>query len=164
MRGVFLSEPKFLAIFPRLNARRFPVRTEIPGSIPQFKSEVFVGQNRNSWRRVPICLRGVFRSEPESLATFFSLNARCVSVRTEIPGDISQFEREAFFGHTRNSWWYFPVKMRGVSRPELKFLKIFPCLGARRFSGRTEMPGGISQCKCEVFVGPSQYSWQYLPI
>ena len=109
-------------------------------------------------------MRGVFRSEPKSLAIFFSLNTRRVSARTEIPCGVSQFECEAFFGDNRNSWRYFPVKMRGVSRPELKFLAIFPCLGARRFSGRTEIPGGISQCKCEVFVGPSQYSWQYLPI
>ena len=71
-RGVFLSQPKFLAIVCSLNATcssvrtEFPgssyqknagcvsVRTEIPGGISRFKCEVFVGHDQSPWRYFPI--------------------------------------------------------------------------------------------------------------
>ena len=121
------SEPKPLAIFRRLNARRFSARTKIPGDIYQIecaafsartaiagetsqsKCGAFVGQDRNSWRYLPICLRGVFRSYPKCLAVFSDLGAMCVSVRTEILGGFSQFKCEALFRESRRFWRYFPV-------------------------------------------------------
>ena len=153
-------------------------------------------------------MRGVRRSEPEFLAMFPSMNSRCLSVGTRFPGDVSQFKceafsdrteilgdifqfaREAFSGQNRKSWQYFPVEMRGVRRSELKFLAAFSGLNARRFSARTEIPGGISLFKCEVFanlvarclsgrtkipggiyqfgcevsVGQNQNSWRYSPV
>ena len=48
MRGVCRSEPKFLANFSNLNARRFSVRTKIPSDIYQFECQAFVGRDRNS--------------------------------------------------------------------------------------------------------------------
>ena len=48
MRGVFRSEPKSLAVFTSVNARRFSVRTEIPDGIYQCECEAFFGQNQNS--------------------------------------------------------------------------------------------------------------------
>ena len=48
MRGVCRSEPKFLANFSNLDARRFSVRTKIPSDIYQFECQAFVGQDRNS--------------------------------------------------------------------------------------------------------------------
>ena len=110
MRGVCRSELKFLAILPNFDAWRFSVKTKIPGdsyqfgrvaffrSEPkfrgnyQFECEVFVGQNRNSWRYLPSWMRGVCRSEPRFLAMFPSLNAKGYSARTGIPGDIPQFK------------------------------------------------------------------------
>ena len=109
MRCPFQSEPKFLATFSRLNARRFSVRTKTSGDIPQFKCEVFVGQGRNSWRYLPICLRGVLGSYPKCLAVFSDLNAMCVSARTEILGGFSQFKCEALFRKNQRFWRYFPV-------------------------------------------------------
>ena len=64
----------------------------------QSKSEARFGQNRTSWRRFPAQMRGVFRSEPKSLAVFPSFNAVCLSVRNEMPGGVYQFERDAPFG------------------------------------------------------------------
>ena len=112
-RGVFQSEPEFLAVFPSLNARRFSIKTNLnarrvsvrnkkPGGISQCECEAFFGQNQNSWRYFPVCMRGVFRPEPKFLAAFTSLNARCLSVRT-----------------------------------------IFPSLNARCLSVRTKIPGGV---------------------
>ena len=43
-RVVFLSELKFLAVFPSLFARRFSVGAEIPRDVSQFKCLVFLGQ------------------------------------------------------------------------------------------------------------------------
>ena len=81
-RGVFREGANFLAIFPSLDAwcfsvrtkvpggfssvsaRRFSVRTEIPGDIYQFECEAFFGQDQNSWRRVPVLMRGVCPPEP----------------------------------------------------------------------------------------------------
>ena len=144
-------------------------RSAIPGGIPQFECEAFVGQARNSWRKLLVFMRIVFRSGPKFLAIFSRLNARCLSIRTEIPGSICQFKRELCFGQDRNPWQYSPVCRpapkiltmstylpgwaRGVFRSEPKFLAIFPRSNARRFSARTEIPGGISQFKCEALVG-----------
>ena len=99
MRGVRWSEPKPLAIINSLNARRFSVRTKIPGSISQFKCEGFVGQNPNSWQLFPVWARVVFLSEPKFLAVFPSLFARRFSVGAEIPRDVSQFKCLVFLGH-----------------------------------------------------------------
>ena len=84
MRGVVRSEPKFLAIFPNLNAGRFSVRTGTPGDFFQFKCEVCVGQNQSSQQYVPVLMRGVCRSGPKFLAVFTDLHARSFSVRTEV--------------------------------------------------------------------------------
>ena len=108
-RGVFRPVPKFLAVFPSLNARLFPARTEIPGGISQLKREACIGQNQNSWRYFPIRLRGVVWSGPKFLAACPSLNAKRLSDRTEIPGDISQFEFAELLGQNRNSWRRVPV-------------------------------------------------------
>ena len=91
MRDVFRSEPKFLAVFPSLNARRLPVGTKISGDVARFGREVFVGQNRNRWQYFAVQMRGLF------------------SVRTEIPGDIFEFKCEAFSGKNQNPWRFFPV-------------------------------------------------------
>ena len=142
MRGVCWAEPNFLAIVTSLNARRFSVRTKTPGGISQFESDVRAG---NSWRYFPIWIRGVFRSGPKFLAVFPSLNARCFSVRTETPGDISQFKCEVSVGQDPNTWRSSPIWMRGVVRSEPKFLAIFTGLNARRFAARPKTPGSILQ-------------------
>ena len=159
-RGVFRSEPKFLAAFPSLGARCLSVSTKIPGDISQCACEVFVRQNQNAWRFSPVSTRGVFRPEPKFLAARSRLNARSFLVRTKIPGGVPQFECEAFFGQNQNSWQYIPVQVRGVFRPDPKFLAIVTCLNARRVSVRTEIPGAFPQFQCEVFVGQSRNSWQ----
>ena len=145
MPGVCRSGPKFLAVFPSLDAGRFSVRTEMPGDIYQFGREVSVGHNQNSWKYLPVKERGVFRSEPKLLAIFTNLHARCSSVRTKTPGDISQCECEVSVSQNQNSWRYFPVGIRGVCRSGPKFLAIFPSVNAGRFSVRTRTPGDISQ-------------------
>ena len=94
MRGVCLSEPKFLAGSPSVNSRFFSVGAKIPGRDCRFECEVLFSQNRNSWRSLPIRMRCVCRSGPKFLAMFNSLNARCFSVRTAIPGGIPQFKCE----------------------------------------------------------------------
>ena len=145
MRGAFRSEPKFLAIFPRLTARRFQsepkslavfpslnsrrysVRTKIPGDIPQFKCEVCVGQNQNPWRYFPVLMRGVFPSGPKSPAVF-------------------------------------RVLTRGVFRSGPIFLAIFTGVNARRFSVRTQVPGRFYQFECKVSVSQNRSAWRYLPI
>ena len=91
MRGAFRSEPKFLAVFTNVDARRYSVRTQIPGVNYQVGCEVF------SWR------------EPNFLAKYPRLNAGYLSVRTKIPSSTSQFEREAPFGQNQDSWRYFSV-------------------------------------------------------
>ena len=108
-RGVCRLEPKFLAVFSSLFARCLSARTKFPGSIYQFKCEVLLGQNQNSWRYLPIWARCVPRSESKFLAVFPSSNARCNSVRTRIPGSISQFQCEVFVGQDRNSWRCFQL-------------------------------------------------------
>ena len=133
MRGVFHPELEALAVFTSLNSRRSSVGTKIPVDFPQLKWEVFVGQNRNSRGYFPVLLRGGFRAGPKFLAVFPSLNARCYSARTKVPGDIYQFESDVFFGQDRNSWRYFPIWARGVIRPEPKFLPVFTNLNAIRF-------------------------------
>ena len=156
MRGVFRPEPKFLAVFPSLNARCYSVRTEIPVGIFQFKCEAFFGQNQNCWQY----FLAIFQSEPEFLAIFINLNARRYSAGTEIPGNsyqfecevfvsqnqISQFDYEVFVGQDQNSWRRFLVLIRGVFRPGPKFLGIF------------------SQFEYEVLVGQNQNPWRYFPI
>ena len=86
MLGAFHSEPKFLAIFPSLNARRFSVRTEVSVDVYQFGCKVFFREDQNSWRRVLVLMRGVFRSGTKFLAVFSNLDARRCSARTKIPG------------------------------------------------------------------------------
>ena len=72
--------------------------------------------------------------------------------------------------------------MRGGVRPDTKFLAkitsfnatrfqsgpkslaIFTALNARRFSVRTEAPGGFFQFKCEALFGQGQNPRQYLPV
>ena len=145
MRGVFRSDPKFLAVFPSLGARLFSVRTKIPGGICQFACEVSVGQKQSAWRYFPVCMRSVFRAGPELLAIFSSLNARCLSVRTRTPGDVSQFTCEVFVGQSQNSWRYFPIWMLSGFQAEPKFLVTFPSPNARCYSVRTWIPGSIAQ-------------------
>ena len=155
MRGVFRSEPKFLAVSPSLNAEYSSVRTNVPISFFQFKFEVRLGPNRNSWQNQKSWLH---------LAVWTSLNARRFSGRTKRPGDISQFECEAFFGQNRNSWRYFAFCMPGAFRSEQERLVIFTDLDARRLSVRTQIPGNIYECAREAFFGRNQNSWPYLPI
>ena len=145
MRNACQPEPKFLAVFTSLKARRFSVRTNIPGDIYQFECEAFFSQGRNSWRYFPVYMRGVYRPGPKFLPVFTSLNLRRLSVRTKVPGGIFLFLREAFF-----------------SQP--KSLAVFPCFYERRFSVRTETPGGISQFKFEPFFGRGQNSWRFPPV
>ena len=165
MRCACRSEPNCRAIFPRSNAKSFSVRTKVPGDFLQFECEAQLGQNQNSWRFFPVLMRGVCRAEPKFLAVITSENARCLSVRTEIPcffsslnagrfsartripGDLPQYKCETFFGRNRNSWRYLPVWARGVFRRETNFLAIVTSLDARRFSVRTKLPGGIARCK-----------------
>ena len=108
MRGVFRSEPKFLAIVTSLNAMCFSVRTRIPGGIPLLGRDAFFGQNRNSWRISSLnAKRYAVRTEiPGGIS---SLNERRFSVSAIIPGGIYQFECEAFFGQDPNSWLRVPV-------------------------------------------------------
>ena len=164
MRGVFRSEPKFLAEITSSNARRFPASAKIPGGNYPFAREVFVGQNRSSWRYLPIWARGVCRLEPKFLAVFSSLYARCMSARTKFPGSIYQFKCEVLLGRNQNSWRYLPIWARGVTRSEPEFLAVFPSSNARRYSVRTRIPGSISQFQCEVFVGQDRNSWRYFQL
>ena len=145
-RCVIRSEPKFLAVFPNLNARCFSVRTRlpgnssqskceavfsrtrIPGNFPQFKREASLGQNQISWRNFPVVMRGIF------------------------------------FFQGRNPWRYFLVLMRGVIRSEPKFQTVFPSLNARSFSVRTETPESVSQLGREAFFGQNHNSWRFLPV
>ena len=119
-------------------------------------------------------MRGVLRSEPQSLAAF------------------SSFGREAFFSQDPNSSQFLPIWLRRVIRsepkflaivfiknarcyfvvtslrerhfrPGPKFLAIYPSLNARRFSVRTETPGGIFQCECEASFNQNRNSCRYLP-
>ena len=163
-RGVFRSEPKRLAVFTSLNARLFSARTKIPGGICQFACEASVGRKPSAWRYFPVCMRSVFRAGPELLAIFSSLNARCLSVRTRTPGDVSQFKCEVFVGQNQNSWRYFPIRTLSGFQSEPKFLATFPSPHVRCYSVRTWIPGGISQFKCGVPVGQDPMSWQYLPV
>ena len=92
---------------------------------------------------------GVCRSEPKSLAVFTNSNARRYSVRTEMPGGDFQFDREALFGQNRNSWRYFPVWVRGVFRPEEKFLAVLTSFNARRFRSEFKF---LAKFGCEAFL------------
>ena len=156
MRGVFRSEPKFLAIFTNLDARRFSVRTKTPGGAPQFKCEAFCRQNRNSRQYLPIWMRGVFRSEPDLLAVFTNLNAKCLSVRTKIPGGMSQFQCEAFWVGTRIPGGAHQFGCEVFCRSGPNSLAVNTTLNARRSSVRTEIPGDIDQFKCEAFFGENR--------
>ena len=49
-----LSEPKILDVFSSLNERRFSAGAEISVGAFQFAREAFFGQNRNSWRNIPM--------------------------------------------------------------------------------------------------------------
>ena len=109
IRGVLRTGPKFLAVFPSLNARRLSVRTKAPGSIYQFACEVFLSENQSSWRYFPVLMRGVSRSEPKYLAMFSSLHARRFSVGIKIPGDIYQFGCEVVVGQNQNPRQYLPI-------------------------------------------------------
>ena len=146
MRCVCRSGPEFLAVFPSSNARRYDVRTEIPGGISQFKWEAFFGRGRNFCRFCPVCARGVFRSEPKFLAKYSSVNARRLSARPEIPGDIYQFGCVRVFQSGPN------------------FLVIFPRSNAMSFSVRTKVPGDFPQDECEAFFGQNQNSLRYFQI
>ena len=113
MRGVFRSEPKFLAILPSLRARRLSVGTEIPG---KFLAIVITNLNSRCLSvriqipgKLPISMRGVCRSGPKFLAVFSSLSARRYPIRTEVPGGIYQATWEAFFGRGQSPWRYLPV-------------------------------------------------------
>ena len=180
MRGVLRSEPKFsavfssfnatclsvrtrhLAIFSYLEARGSSARTKVPGSSYQFECEALFGQNENSWRYVPIRLRGAFRSEPKSPAVFPSLNAGRVSVGTKIPGDIYQIEFEGLFGQNSDSWRIFPGINARRFRSERKFLDVFTSLDPRRFAARTKIPGDVYQFKCGAFFGQNRNSlWRF---
>ena len=160
MRGVFRPERKFLAIFVISHAMCLSVRTKLPGNFFQFKCEASVCRNRNSSRYSPIWMRGVCPSEPKSLAIVTSLNARCLSVRANIRGNISRFKCVAFVSQNRNPGRYLPLWMRGVFRSEPKFLAILPSLRARRLSVGTEIPGNSYQFEFEVFVSQNPNSWQ----
>ena len=122
----------------------FSARTEIPGDIAQSKREASVGQNRNSWRYVPIRMRGVCRSEAKFLAILTRLNAGYVPARTKIPGGIYQFECEVF-------------------RSGTKFLAMSTSLNARRLSVRIEIPGNIPQFAREALFRQNQNYWRHLP-
>ena len=137
---------------------------KVPGDIYAFECEAFFGQNRNPWRFSPVGMRGVFQSEPKSPAIFSSLNARRYSVRTKIPGDVSQRYCEVCFGQNQNSRRYSPVYMRGVCRSEPKFLAVCTTLNARCLSVRTRNLGDISQSKCGVRVGQNQNHRQFCPV
>ena len=177
MRGVCRPEPKFLAICPSLNARRFSARTRLPGEFYQFKCGAF------------------FSSEPKFLAIFTTSEGGRFLVRTKIPGGFFLFECEAFFGQNQNprrycpvymrcvcrpepkflaiyqskfevlffqnpnSWRYFPVSMRGVFRPKPRPLAVLPNGNARRYLGSTEIPGNSYQVECGAFVGQNQNCW-----
>ena len=163
MRGVLQAKSKPLAIFPNLNVRCLSVRTKIPGDISQFGCEVFFGQDQNSWRYLPVKMRGHL-SEPKFLAVFPSLNGR------------------RFFSRGQNSSRYLPVWMRGVFRSEPKLLAVFTSPNARCLPVRTEtpgdisslnvrcllliteIPGDISQARCELLVCQNQNVKQYSPV
>ena len=105
-RCVFRPAPKFPAVYPNLHARSGP---KVPGDSYHFEFEAFLSQNRDSGRRLPICARGVFRSEPKFLAVLPSLIAWRYSVRTETPGSIYQLKCEVLVGQNLNSWQHLPV-------------------------------------------------------
>ena len=164
IRGVTRSQPKFLALFTGLGARRFSVRTKTPGETYQSECEAFFGQNQNSWRRFPVKMRRIRLPELKFPAVLRNLNARCLSVRTEIPGDMFQFNCEAFFGQNQNSWQCFPVLTRCVFPSDPEFLAIFTNLNARRFSVRTKIPREIYHFECEAIFSQNQNSWRFLPV
>ena len=105
----FSARTEILAIYPSLNARRFSVRTKVPGNSYQFGCDVFVGEGRNSWRYFLVRMQGVMMSEPKFLEVFPSLNGRRFSAEAEISVGSVQFAREVCFGQNRNSWRNIPV-------------------------------------------------------
>ena len=161
MRGVTRSDPKFSAVYSDLNARPEP---KTPRDICQLKFEAFFGQNQIPGGIAELEREAFFSSEPKLLAVFTNLNARRYSVGTETPGDISQSRCEAAFGQIPNSWRNLPVLTRRVFQSGPKSLAIFTALNARRFSVRTEAPGGFFQFKCEALFGQGQNPRQYLPV
>ena len=109
-------------------------------------------------------MRGAFASGQKTPAVFSNFNAMRFSVRTKLPGNIYQFEREAFFGQNQDPWRYLPIRMLGVIRSEPEFLAIFSSLNAMCFSVTTQVPGSIYQFGCKVFVGQDRNAWRYSPI
>ena len=108
--------------------------------------------------------------KPGSLAAFSSLNARCLSGRTQFPGNSCQFKCGAFFSSDPLSWRYFSIRNPGGFRSEPKFLAIlrslsarcysvganifltiFTSLDARCLSVRTKTPGETYESKREEF-------------
>ena len=142
MRGVCRPEPKFLAVFTNVNARRFSAISEIPVGFFQFERDVTVGQNRSSWRFFPVQVRGVIPSGAKFLAIYPSL--------------------ESFFGRGQRSWRYVPIRMRGAFRSEPNFLAVLNKVNARRNSVRTHIPGVNYQAECEALFGQDRNSWRYL--
>ena len=145
MLGVFRSEPKYLAVFPGLNLRCLSVRAQMPGGVFMFDCEALSGQKKNSWRFSPGLMRSIYLPEPTSPAVLPNLNAMRLSIRTKLPGDISKSKSKVFVGQNRNPWQYLPVLMRGVCRPETKFLATFTGLNAMCLSVGTKIPGDIAQ-------------------
>ena len=132
-----------------------------PEAFPSVSKGRFFGQNRNSWRYFPGKMRGVFRSEPDLLAVYTNLNAKCLSARTKIPGGMSQFQREAFWVETRIPGGAHHSGCEVFCRPRPHSLAVNTTLKARRSSVRAEIPGDIVQFKCEAFFGQIQNPWRY---
>ena len=150
MHGVCRSAPKPLAIVTSLSAW------------------CLLGQNRRSWRYCPVEMRDFIRSEPKFLAILPSLRARRLSVGTEIPGKflaivITNLNSRCLSVRIRIPG-KLPICMRGVCRSGPKFLAVFSSWSARRYSIRTEVPGGIYQATWEAFFGRGQSPWRYLPV
>ena len=92
------SEPKFLEVFSSLNEGRFPAGAEISVGSSQFAREVCFGQNRNSRRNIPMCGCEAFFGQTLNSWRYLPIWMRGVfPVRTQIPGDISQFKLEVLF-------------------------------------------------------------------
>ena len=95
---------------------------------------------------------GVTRSEPKFLAAFPGSNAGRYSVRTRIPGSISQFQCEVFVGQDQKFLAIFPVGVRGVCQSEPKALSVrtkspegFEILLLRRFFPPLDFVSGFAQ-------------------
>ena len=84
-------------------------------------------------------MRGDCRSGPKFLAAFSSFNKRRVSTRAEISGD---FFSVCIQGARRSEPKPLAVFSNMNATSELEPLAIFASFNARRFSVRTEIPGG----------------------